>query len=143
MNELKKKLILLERGEITVTRDSVPERDTYAVIIARAFLLFVLTFDLWMNAYLIMSLDRNNMLIGTFTIITCAVGQFSAITGQFGYPIGDFLLKIYNICAVLLLSSSVFLGEFGNNFMTELSFAFSITGLLTGIFIMLLRAKDQ
>lgn len=67
--------------------------DSMSVILARALLLFVLTFDLFLNAYVLMSLDRDNLLIGTLTIVVSAIGQFGAITGQFGYSIGDLLTR--------------------------------------------------
>lgn len=109
--------------------------DGYTVILARAFLLFLLTFDLFLNAYVLMSLDRNNLLIGTLTIATCAVGQFSAITGQFGYQIGDLLLKVFVLCGLVLIGASFYLDQFEQNFMTEMSFFFTLAGLITASFI--------
>ena len=109
----------------------------YIVILARALLLFLLTFDLFLNAYVIMSLDRYNLMIGTFTIITSAIGQFSAITGQFGYPIGDLLLKIFILCDIILITGSLLFDQFEQNFMTEISFVFTLTGFITGCFILL------
>jgi len=116
--------------------DNERRRDNgYTVILARALLLFLLTFDLFLNAYVLMSLDRDNLLIGSLTIITCAIGQFAAITGQFGYPIGDLLLKVFVVCDLVLIAMSFYFDQFEQNFMTEMSFIFTVAGLLTGFFI--------
>lgn len=115
--------------------DSKP-KDGYSVIIARAMLLFLLTFNLFLNAYVLMSLDRNNLLIGILTIVTCAVGQFSAITGQFGWSVGSTLLKLFLLLDLFLITISVLLDQFEQNFMTEISFVLTLVGCITGIFIL-------
>lgn len=109
--------------------------DSYTVILTRALLLFLLTFDLFLNSYILMSLDRYNLIIGIFTIITCAIGQFSAITGQFGYKIGDLLLKIFVLSDLVLIALSLLFDQFEQNFMTEMSFIFTLSGFIAGCFL--------
>ncbi|KAH9397730.1 hypothetical protein TYRP_004056 [Tyrophagus putrescentiae] len=115
--------------------------DSYAVILARALLLFLLTFDLFLNAFVLLSLDRMNLAIGVATIACCAVGQFASITGQFGYSVGDLLLKIFVLSGLFLLVLSMLFDQFEQNFMTELSFFFTLSGFLTGCFIMFKTRK--
>lgn len=121
---------------VDVQTDAIRRDNGYTVILARALLLFLLTFDLFMNAFVLMSLDRYNLMIGTATIVTCAIGQFSAITGQFAYPIGDLLLKVFVLCDLVLIAVSLLFDQFEMNFMTELSFIFTLSGFVTGCFIM-------
>jgi len=127
--------VKIEMKQFIDSRNERPRDDGYTVILARAFLLFLLTFDLFLNAYVLMSIDRNNLLIGSLTIIICAIGQFSAIYGQFGYQIGDVLLRVFVFSAFSLIVLSIFNDQFEQNFMTEMSFGFTLTGLLTGCFI--------
>ncbi|KAI7684944.1 hypothetical protein SSS_01183 [Sarcoptes scabiei] len=83
--------------------------DPFAVIIARAILLFLTTFTIFLNAYVMMSLDRDDLIIGSATIIISIVGQFAAITGQFGYKIGDLLLRSFTLAEILFLLVSSFI----------------------------------
>ena len=111
--------------------------DDYTVILARGFLLFQLTFLLFLNAFILLSIDRYNLMIGIFTIVTSTIGQFASITGQFGYSIGGLLLKIFCFCDLVLIMAALFFDQFEANFMTEMSFGLTLTGFVTGCFIML------
>lgn len=141
------KPVVHQLKEIVIQVNSMGEkakvRDSLSVIVARAFLLFVLTFDLFLNAYVLMSLDINNLLIGTLTIVTSAVGQFSAITGQFGYTIGSKLLKLFLLLDLGLIAASLLLDQFEENFMTEISFVLTLIGCITGCFIVVKEDEKQ
>lgn len=118
--------------------DSLPileDDDPYSVILARALLLFLLTFDVFLNAYVMMSLDRDDLTIGLLTIIISVLGQFAAITGQFGYKIGSLLLRTFVISDLMLLIISFMMQQMAHNFMTKISFTLSLLGFLVGILI--------
>lgn len=142
-HELKQHLVITvqEQGQRPAGEHRQKARDSYSVVIARAFLLFLLTFDLFLNAYLMMSLDRNNLLIGTLTIIISAIGQFSAITGQFGFQIGDTLLHLFVISDISLVLLSLYSDQFEQNFMTKLSFILSSFGFIVGCFILIKKRQ--
>ncbi|KAH9415724.1 hypothetical protein DERP_000215 [Dermatophagoides pteronyssinus] len=115
--------------------------DSYTIILARALLLFLLTFDIFLNAYVMMSLDRNDLMFGAATIIVGIVGQFAAITGQFGLRIADLLLHIFVITESLVVVLSFLLAQMSHNFMTKISFSLSMLSFLVGIFIVIRSGK--
>ena len=115
--------------------------DSYTIILARALLLFLLTFDIFLNAYVMMSLDRNDLMFGAATIIVGMVGQFAAITGQFGLQIADLLLHIFVVTDSLVVVLSFLMAQMSHNFMTKISFSLSMLSFLVGIFILILNGK--
>lgn len=135
-----KEIIIIERNLLTTI---IVKDDPYSVILARALLLFLLTFNVFLNAYIMMSLDRSDLLIGLLTIVIGVLGQFAAITGQFGWKIGNLLLNTFVISDLLLTILSLLIEQNGRNFMTKLSFYFTIISLLVGLFIVMKKFRSK
>lgn len=116
--------------------------DPMKLILARAFLLFLLTFNLFLSVYILMSLDENNLLIGSLTIIISAIGQFGVITTTFGYGVGSLLTRLFLLANTGLVILSLLLDQFIQNFMTEISFGLSL--LSTGVaFLIVVWERKQ
>lgn len=116
--------------------------DPMKLILARAFLLFLLTFNLFLSVYILMSLDENNLLIGSLTIIISAIGQFGVITATFGYGVGSLLTRTFLMANSGLVILSLLLDQFIQNFMTEISFGLSL--ISTGVaFLIVIWERKQ
>lgn len=136
----KLKGIIIESKVIPI---KIVKDDPYSVILARALLLFLLTFNVFLNAYVMMSLDRSDLLIGLLTIVIGVLGQFAAITGQFGWKIGNLLLNTFVISDLLLIIISLLAEQNGRNFMTKLSFCFTMISLFVGLFIVMKKFRSK
>ena len=99
----------------------------------RGIELMVTTLNLFMNVYIMLSLDRFMISYALLTMMSCFLGQISAIVGQFGYSMARVLAIVYTLSALSLVLGTVFLGRVDQNFLLTASVAMTaITGLISG-----------
>ncbi|XP_054166647.1 uncharacterized protein LOC128964115 [Oppia nitens] len=116
-------------------RPSAAIRLTDVLIYMRGVWLTMTTLNLFINVYVLMSLDRFLMTYALVTMIVSFEGQIAAIVGQFGIGYSRLLAIIYAISAASLLVASLVWGPVGANHLMTLSLAITLVSGLIGGFI--------
>lgn len=109
------------------------KRVSDGLIYMRGALLMMTTINLFVNVYIMMSLDRFMISYALFAMIASVVGQLAAIVGQFGYSMGRYLAFGYAFSAVSLILVTYLVGRVGDNLLLNISLSMTaISGLISG-----------
>ena len=111
----------------------VPKKASDSLIYLRGALLMMTTINLFVNVYIMMSLDRFMIAYALFAMLASVAGQLAAIVGQFGYSMGRYLAFLYAFSAVSLSLVTYLDGRIGDNLLLNLSLAMTaVSGLISG-----------
>ena len=112
-------------------------KSSLLLIWLRGILLLITTLNLFINVYIMLSLDRFMISYALMAMTSSIFGQLAAIFGQFGYKSGKYLSIIYALAALSLVLVTAVLGRVGQNLLLNISLALAAVSGLISAFVAL------